>query len=389
MAFVPIRYPIRSIMVRWRASLFSALGIACTVAVFSAIMSLRNGFEELYATGGREDLLVYMRPGATSEGESVLQGSQVEILKKERPEISRDSDGNMISSAESYLALFLDRVGGGQTNVPLRGVEQMSFKIHGDSIRLIAGRKFTAGTDEIIVGRAVADRIANAQIHETLTINVTPFKVVGVFENDGSYGSEIWGDFDRFTAALERPFAQRVLAQIKPGTDIAAVKKEMESDKRVPAKVQTESEYLISQKNNLSGVLMLLASILSFIMAIAAVLGATNTMLASVGARTREVGVFLSLGFSRFAIFLAFLIEALLIGAVGGLLGALMVLPFDGIETGTMNMQTFTEIAFAFRVDGNILITGAIMATVLGVIGGVVPAAMAARQEPCKALRRH
>ena len=152
MKLIPLRYPMRSIAVRWRASLFSALGIGCTVAVFCAIMSLRNGFDQLYATGGSEDLILYMRPGATSEGESAIRPDQVEILKKERPEIARDSEGNPLASAESYLALFLDRVGGGQTNVPLRGVEQRSFDIHGDKIKLVDGRKFTAGTDEIIVG---------------------------------------------------------------------------------------------------------------------------------------------------------------------------------------------------------------------------------------------
>ncbi|MFT7617029.1 MAG: putative ABC transport system permease protein [Planctomycetota bacterium] len=389
MALVPLRYPLRSLIVRWRASLFSALGIGCTVAVFCAIMSLRNGIEQLYESKGSPDVLIYMRPGATSEGESAIRTDQGEILKKERPEVARDAKGNPLSSAESYLALFLDRIGGGETNVPLRGVEQTSFDIHGDSLRVVEGRRFTAGTDEIIVGRSVSSRIANAQIGKTLIINITPFKVVGIFENDGPYQSEIWGDVDRFGAALNRPLFQRVIAKLKPNIDIEALAKELEDDKRIPAKIQTERSYMNNQKNALGTVLVYLASLLSTIMGIAAVLGAMNTMLASVGGRTREVGILLSLGFGRFPIFLTFLIEACLIGMVGGVLGALMVLPFNGIETGTMNMQTFTEVAFAFRVDSGILLLGAGIATVLGILGGVVPAAVAARMEPCAALRRH
>ncbi len=389
MTLIPLSYPLRSITVRWRASLFSALGIACTVAVFCAIMALRNGFDQLYASNGSNDVLVYMRPGATSEGESALKVDQCDILKKERPEVEKDASGKPLASAESYLALFLDRIGGGETNVPLRGVEQTTFDIHGEKIRIIDGRRFAPGTDEIIVGRAVASRIANSQIGQTLTINITPFKVVGIFESDGPYGSEIWGDVNRFGAALDRPFYQRVIAKMKPGTDPAEVADELENDKRVPAKVMTENAYLADQKNMLGGVLVILATLLSGIMGIAAILGATNTMLASIGSRTREVRILLSLGFGRFAIFFAFFIEAFLIGASGGILGALMVLPFNGVETGTMNMQTFTEVAFAFRVDAKILWTGGILATAMGAIGGLIPAILAAFKDPCTALRRH
>ncbi len=389
MAMVPISYPLRSIAVRWRASLFSALGIACTVAVFCAIMALRNGFDALYETGGSDSIVLYMRPGATSEGESVIQPNQAQVLKKERPEILRDESGNPLASAEAYLALFLDRSDGGQTNVPLRGVEQASFDIHGERLRIVEGRRFKPGADEIIVGRGVTKRIANTALHDTLVVNLTPFKVVGIFACDGPYESEIWGDLDRFTAALDRPFSQRVIARVKPGTDLEALTAEMEEDKRVPSKVLTERGYLKAQKNMLGGVLFILASLLSTIMGIAAVLGAMNTMLASIGSRTREVGILLALGFGRFAIFTAFLLESLIIGLSGGILGALLVLPFNGIETGTMNMQTFTEVAFAFRVDAPILIGGALMATVMGILGGVVPAAAAALKQPTKALRRH
>jgi len=386
---MPLRYPVRSLLVRWRASLLSALGIAMTIAVLCGVFALRSGFESVGADTGAKDVAVYLRAGATSEGESGISRDRVNLYKT-RPEVALDDKGQPLAAGECYLALFLHKADaeGGLVNVPIRGVEAASFVIQGEHLRLVEGRRFAFGADEVIVGRPVSGRIRDCHLGDTLLVNVTPFQVVGIFEHDGAYRSEIWGDVDRITAALERPVRQRVIAKMKPGTNVAAVAKAMENDKRAPSKVLTERAYFVAQTSVLGDVLEILGSLLASILGIAAVLGAANTMLAAVGTRTHEVGVLRSLGFGSFAILLSFLFEAGLIGLVGGVIGCGIVLPLDGMETGTMNWNTFTESAFAFRVDGPLLLTAVAIAVALGLVGGFIPAWNAARMKPVEAMRR-
>jgi ABC-type lipoprotein release transport system permease subunit len=379
---------VRSLLVRWPASVFSAVGIAMTVAVLCGVFALQLGLRDLLATTGRDDVILYMRPGATSEGESGVTLEQVRMLEKERPEVALDEEGRPLAAGESYLALFLPRLdGGGESNVPLRGVEPRSFDIQGADFRIVAGRRFHFGSDEVIVGVPTSRRIRDCAVGDTLRINVTPFEVVGHFEAPGAYGTEIWGDVERIVAALDRPIRQRVVARLKPGYRVEDVARELEEDKRVPAKVMSERAYFASQ-TRLVDVLTYLGAFLSLVLGVAAVLGAANTMLAAVGTRTREVGMLRSMGFSRSAILLSFLVESALIGLAGGLLGTLLVLPLDGLETGTMNWNTFTENTFAFRVTPALLAVAAGIAVGLGLVGGLLPAWKASRLPPVAALRR-
>jgi putative ABC transport system permease protein len=111
-------------------------------------------------------------------------------------------------------------------------------------------------------------------------------------------------------------------------------------------------------------------------------------MLAAVGARTREVGILVALGYPGWAVFLSFLLEAAAIGLLGGALGCLLVLPLDGLETSTTNWNTFTEIAFPFRVTAPLLGLSVGIAVGLGLLGGAFPAWRASRLQPTAALRR-
>jgi len=386
---IPWSYPLRSMLVRWQASLLSALGIAMTIAVLCGVFALRSGFEALHDDTGSRDVAVYLRAGATSEGESGIPLDMVRVYKV-RPEVELDAAGQPLAAGECYLALFLEKLEGGDlVNVPIRGVESASFEIQGPHFRLLEGRRLHFGANEVIVGRPLSTRIRSCHLGDTLTVNVTPFKVVGIFDHDGAYRSEIWGDVDRIAVALERPVRQRVIAKVKPGTDLAALSAEMEDNKRLPSKVLSERAYFASQTNVLGGVLAILGTLLASILGIAAVLGAANTMLATVSARTHEVGILRSLGFGRSAILMTFLFEAALIGLAGGLIGCLVVLPLDGLETGTMNWNTFTETAFSFRLDGALLAVSVGVSVLLGLVGGLVPAWRASRMKPVDAMRRH
>ena len=212
--------------------------------------------------------------------------------------------------------------------------------------------------------------------------------MVGVFRSDGPFGSEIWGDANRIGDALERPLFNRVVARLSPGTDIAALALRLEDDERTPAKLLTELQYLSGQTEVLSILLLSLGAFLALVMGTAAVFTGTNTMLAALSARSHEIGLLLSLGFRPLPVFASFLFEATLLGLAGGLLGALAVLPLNGLQTGTTNFQTFTEVAFAFQVTPQVLVTSVGFAVLLGLLGGAIPAWRAARMRPVDALRQ-
>ncbi len=388
MALVPLSYNLRSLRVRWSATLLTVFGIGATVAVLSGVLALQQGFETLFTESGREDIVVFLRQGATNEGDSVFTLERSQILTKSLQQAESSADGEPLIAGEMYLAVRRFKIDGGETNVPIRGVSQRSFEIYGNGVRQVEGRRFAPGADEVIVGKKLVERIRDCQVGATLTLNTTPFKVVGVFDSDGPFSSEIWGDRDRIGEALDRPVMNRVVAILKPGTDLEELKTRMDADPQVPSKVMTEKEYLTSQTEALSFVLRRLGLFLAIVMGTAAVFTATNTMLAALSARTYEIGILLAIGYRPYAIFLSFLFEALVLGLAGGAVGCLLALPLNGVDTGAMNFQTFTEVAFAFRVTPEVMITAVSFALVLGLIGGTWPALRAASMRPTEAMRR-
>lgn len=388
MALVPLSYNLRSLLVRWSATLLTVFGIGATVAVLAGVLALQQGFETLFTASGREDVIVFLRQGATNEGDSVFTLERSQILTKSLEEAESLNEGEPLIAGEMYLAVRRFKIDGGETNVPIRGVSPRSFDIYGDGVRQVEGRRFASGADEVIVGRKLVERIRDCQVGATLTLNTTPFKVVGVFDSDGPFSSEIWGDRDRIGEALERPVMNRVVAILKPGTDLEALKQRMDADPQVPSKVMTEKEYLTSQTEALSFVLRRLGLFLAIVMGTAAVFTATNTMLAALAARTYEIGILLAIGYRPYAIFLSFLFEALVLGLAGGAVGCLLALPLNGVDTGAMNFQTFTEVAFAFRVTPEVMVTAVVFALILGLVGGTWPALRAASMRPTEAMRR-
>jgi ABC-type lipoprotein release transport system permease subunit len=385
---LPFSYNTRSLFVRRSATILTIVGIGSTVAVLAGILSLQQGFASLFTEAGAEDIVVFMRPGATSEGQSAFQPDRAEILMKSLAEIEETPDGLPMASGEMFLAVRRNKKEGGETNVPIRGIQQMTMTLRGESLRLLDGRPFTQGMDEAIVGHSLSNRIQDCNLGDVIQLNTTPFRVVGIFESDGPFDSEIWGDIDRLSAALDRPIYSRIVARIKPGTDVEALRVRLEEDKQVPATVMTEREYLTKQTEMLSQALIVLGSFLAFVMGTAAVFTGTNTMLAALAARTHEIGILLALGFRPVAVFFSFLLEALLMGLCGGLVGILMALPLNGVRTGTTNFQTFTELAFAFRVTPQVLTTAVCFSVLLGLLGGAWPAWRAARLKPSIAMRR-
>lgn len=384
---VPFSYNLRSLWVRKSSTFLTVLGLGATVAIVSAVLALQQGFQTMFTAGGREDLAVFLRPGATGEGDSMFRRDLGDRLVKTLSEIETDASGPM-ASMECYLAVLAKRADGGETNVPLRGVQPATFRLRAEELRIVAGRNLTPGSDEVIVGKSLVGRIQNTELDDVIVLNTTPFRVVGHFDCPGAFASEIWGDLERFLPTLGRYGPNRILAKVRDGTDIAELSKRLEDDKEVPAKAQSEREYLASQTKMFSAVLVGLGVVLGIIMGVGAIFAATNTMLASVASRTSEIGILLSMGYRPIPIFLSFQFEALLLGLAGGLVGCLFALPFNGIETGAMNWQTFTEFAFAFRVTPLVLVAAVAFSLLLGLVGGAWPAWRAARMKPTEALRQ-
>lgn len=388
MALVPLRYNLRSLFVRSSSTLLTICAIGATVAVLAGMLSLQQGFTTLFEERGRTDVAVFLRKGATSEGESGLTHEQCQILTKEVPEVLHNGADQPQASAELLLAVRLRKFDGGETNVAIRGVEPMSFEVQGDDIRIRdGGTRFRPGSDELIVGEGLIGRIADCNVGDLLRINTVTFRIVGVFEGKGGYRSEIWGDLDRLSQALQRPVHSRVIAKVSPETDLAAIEKRFADDLRLQPKVESERQYLASQTGRLSATFSILGLFLAIIMGVGAIFTGTNSMLSAIGARTHEIGILKAVGYRPTAIFVAFLFEAVLLGLLGGIVGCLLVLPFQGAETGTMN-QTFSEVTFAFRTTPFVMAVAIGFAALLGLVGGMFPALRAARMTPTQALRR-
>lgn len=391
--FVPLEYNLRSLLVRRASTILTVLGIGATVAIVAGVLSLQQGFAAMFADQGREDLVVLLRPGASTEGLSGFSREGSAKLVKSTTEIDVLPDGSPAASLESFLAVRRNKLSGGETNVPIRGVQPATFALRESDVRIIEGRAFTPGADELIVGRRLVGRIVDCQIGDVVVLDVTPFKVVGVFEADGAFESEIWGDFERMIQALGRDGPNRILARLRPEArdeaGVRALSERLEEDREAPARVMTEREYLTSQTDIMSGILIGMGTLLAVIMGLAAVFTATNTMLTAIASRTHEIGILLSTGFRPLPLFVSFLFEALVLGLLGGLAGCLMVLPLHGLETGTTNFESFTEVAFAFQVTPAVLTVAVVFSLALGLIGGAIPAFKAARLRPARALRRH
>lgn len=387
MALVPLRYNVRSLWVRRSSTVLTMCAIGATVAVLAFMLSLQQGFLLLFQENGRDDIAVFLRKGATSEGESGITKEQSLLLTKEVPEVVQNDAGQPLASAEMYLAVRRRKADGGETNIALRGVEPMTFAIHGDDVRILEGRNFTPSSDEIVVGEGLIGRVPECRLGEVMQINTVPFRVVGVFTGKGGYRSEIWGDLERLSQALQRPVRSRVIAKVRKDADLEAIEKRYEDDRRLQPRVQTERAYLSSQTERLTLQFTILGGFLAVIMGIAAVFTGTNAMLAAISSRTHEIGILQAVGYRPLAVFLSFLFEAVVLGLLGGVFGCVLVLPFQGMETGTMN-QTFSEVTFAFRTTPGVLLTAIAFAGALGLVGGAFPALRAARMLPTQALRR-
>jgi putative ABC transport system permease protein len=382
---IPLKYNLRNLRVRWRSTLATVLGIGLVVMVFIFVRSLAHGMEATYISTGDPRNLIVLRKGATAESSSQISRDEARRIQY-MTGIARDPAGNPIASAEIIVLILLDRItGDGTANVLVRGVGPMAMSLR-PNLRLIEGRMFQPGLHECIVSRRIGERFAHCRVGDSFLSGKTVWHVVGIFDaQQTAYESEIWVDADEARSAFKRSFYGSVLLRPTDEAAAATLKQRMLADRLLSVKVMTESAYYEEQTQS-AGFLRFLASFLAVIMSIGAAFAAMNTMYAAVGARTREIGTLRVLGFRRRQIYTSFLIESVVLSLLGGAVGSIVSLFFNLISTGTLS-ASFAEVAFQFRVTPTMIAQGLGFAVVMGVLGGLLPARMAARKPVLDALR--
>ncbi len=385
---VPIAYNFRSIRVRWASAVVAVLGIAGTVGVFIAMLSLARGFRATLVSSGSADNALITRAGATSEMTSGVSLDSVKIIQ-DAPGIARGADGPLLTPEAVLMAPIPLRSTGTDANVELRGVSPNVLAIR-NNVKIMEGRMFRPGLSEIVVGKNAQATYTGLTLGSTIWLGSARWQVVGIFDAGGSaFDSEVWGDAHLLNGAYKRPdtFSQSVTVHLASPAALQQLKDSLTGDPRLNVDVTREIDYYAKQSTRMTTLITRLGGFVAVIMAIGAVFGALNTMYSAVAERGREIATMRALGFGGANVVLSFVFEALMISLFGGVLGCLAVLPLNGWTTSTMNFQTFSNLAFAFKITPLLLLGGVCFALVMGFLGGILPAIRAARLPVAAALR--
>ncbi|MGB2623072.1 MAG: ABC transporter permease [Candidatus Acidiferrum sp.] len=385
---IPIVYNIRSVKARWTSTIVAVLGIAGTVGVFVAMLSLARGFRATLVASGSKDNALVVRAGATSEMTSGVSLDEVKVIQ-DAPGIARGTDGPLLTPEAVLMAPIPLISTGTDANVELRGVSPNVLEIR-KQVKIVQGRMFKAGLAEIVVGKNATKTYKGLTLGNTISLGSVKWKVVGIFDAGGSsFDSEVWADAHLLAGAFNRSdtYFQSVTVHLTSPQALTQFKDSVTTDPRLDVDAYREIDYYAKQSTAMTTLITRLGGFVAMIMAIGAVFGALNTMYSAVSDRGREIATMRALGFGGPSVVFSFLIEALLISFVGGVLGCLAVLKLNGLTTSTINFQTFSNLAFAFKITPDLLIMGIVFALAMGVFGGLFPAIRAARLPIATALR--
>jgi putative ABC transport system permease protein len=385
---VPISYNFRSIRARWTSTIVAVLGIAGTVGVFVAMLSLANGFKATLVASGSPGNALILRAGSPTEMMGGVTLDSVRVVQ-DAPGVARDSSGPLVTQEVVGVMPFPLITTGTDANVQVRGVSSNVLRIR-TFAKVTEGRMFQPGLSEIVVGRNASRTYIGLTLGNTVQFGGGRWQVVGIFDAGGSaFDSEIWCDAKLLNEILKRPdnVFQSVTVHLASPQTFQQFKDSVTSDPRMNVDVTREIDYYAKQSTTMTRLITVLGGLVAAIMAIGAVFGALNTMYSAIAERGREIATMRAVGFSSSNVILSFLFEALSISLVGGILGCLAVLPLNGFTTNTMNFQTFANVAFAFKITFDLLLLGIVFALVMGVLGGMLPAIRAATRPVAVALR--
>jgi putative ABC transport system permease protein len=385
---VPVSYNFRSIRARWTSTIVAVIGIAGTVGVFVAMLSLARGFKATLVASGSPGNALVLRAGSPSEMMGGVTLDSVRVVQ-DAPGVARDSSGPLVTQEVVGVVPFPLISTGTDANVQVRGVSGNVLRIR-TFTKIIEGRMFTPGLSELVVGKNASKTYQGLTVGNTVNFGGGRWQIVGVFDAGGSsFDSEVWCDGKILGEVLKRPnnIFQSVTVHLTSPDAFQQFKDSVTADPRMNVDITREVDYYAKQSTTMTRLITVLGGLVAAVMAIGAVFGALNTMYSAVAERGREIATMRALGFSHSSVILSFLFEALLISLVGGILGCLVVLPLNGFTTSTMNFQTFSNLAFAFKITFDLLLMGILFALVMGVLGGVLPAVRAALRPVVVALR--
>lgn len=385
---IPVIYNLRSVKQRWNSAVVAILGIAGTVGVFVAMLSLAKGFKATLVASGSPDNAIVLRTGSTNEMDSSVTLDQVHVIE-DAPGVARAGSDPLVSPEVVVIRNFPLRSTGTDANVQVRGVSPRALEVR-KQVRITEGRFFQPGLFELVVGRNATHSYTGLELGDSIKFGGANWKVVGVMDAGGSaFDSEVWADSSVLDQVYHYPqdVFRSVTVHLTSPAALQQFNDALTSDPRMSVGVSREVEYYDKESVALTRMIKRLGGIVAVIMGIGAIFGALNTMYSAVAERGREIATMRALGFGGPSVVTSFIIESLFIALVGGLLGCIAVLPLNGLTTGTINWQTFSHLAFAFKITPPLLVAGVLFALLMGLLGGVFPAIRAARRPVAEALR--
>jgi len=375
---IPVKYNLRSVIVRRVGTVMTVVGVALTVAVFVSILAMVQGIESVFIDTGEALNLLVIRQGSQSETNS--------FFDREIKGIIESMDGVKSVSGEIIILINQARSTSGATNIIVRGISDKSMELR-PTIKLVDGRMFRPGLREVVISKTLSGRFVDTRLGDKIKIGRTAWDIVGIVDASGTaYDSEIWGDYNEVSQEFDRPIYSSMLIRVADEASIQSVKDRVANDRRIKLDVFTERQYFETQTGT-SAPIKFLGYTIAIIMAIGSCFAVMNTMYAATAYRTREIATLRVLGFKRRNILISFMFESLLLAILGGIVGCILALPVNGISTGTANLTTFSEVVFQFRITPGLMLQGVVFAAIMGTIGGFLPARLAARTLIVRALR--
>ena len=384
---IPFSYSLRNLWTRRLTTFLTAAGMALVVFVFAAVLMLAEGLQKTLVETGYHENIVVIRKAAGSEVQSGIDRLQASIIETQ-PEIALGADGKRLVAKEMVVLIALPKRGTDKpSNIVVRGIGEHSLLLR-PQVKLAQGRIPRPGSSEIIAGQSIAKRFKGGGIGETLRFGMRDWTVVGIFEaGNTGFDSEIWGDAAQLMQAFRRNGFSSLIFRLRDSSAFENVKTRIENDPRLTQEAMREPEYYRKQSEMMAKFLRILGLTLTVIFSLGAVIGAMITMYASVSNRTAEIGTLRAIGFQRNSILMAFILESLLLGSVGGFAGLFFASFLQLFTISTMNFQTFSELAFSFSLTFETVYRSMSFGLVMGFLGGFLPAIRASRMNIVEALR--
>lgn len=384
---IPLNYIWRNLLTRRLTTALTAGGMGLVVFVFATVLMLEAGLKSTLVETGREDNVVVIRAGSETEVQSAIYTDQAGVLET-LPDIARNDDGQPMLSKECLVLISLIKKStGGPSNITIRGTREMGVALR-PQVKLTAGRMFRPGSNEIIVGASLARDFEGVALGQTLRFARRDWLVVGQFEaGKTAFNSEVWGDAEQMMQSFRRTIYSSMVFRLARSDGFEALTARIKADRRLNVEAKRETQFYADQSKMLAGFIKILGMVLSIIFSIGAVIGAMITMYAAVASRTAEIGTLRAIGFSRGNILIAFLAESMLLALLGGIVGLACASLMQTVSVSTMNWQTFSELAFSFKLTGDIVVSSLLFSLFMGLLGGVLPAWRAARLNIVTAVR--